>query len=365
MIVPFVDLKKRYLDEKKHLIKILDNVLKSGNLIGSKEVLSFEKNISNYLSKKYCVSLNSGTDALMMALLALGVKKGDEVITTPISFIATIGSIIHIGAKPVLVDVDDDLNIDVNKIESKITNKTKAIIPVHWTGRMCKMDTISQIAKKYKIKVIEDAAQAIGSTYKAKKPGYFSDVATFSAHPLKVLNAIGDGGFLVTDNKKIYQYIQKYKNHGLVGRDQVEIFGINSRLDSINAAVLNFRFKKLKNIISKRNEIINLYKKNIDPRFFKIIDEQNNCINSNTMFVSLAEKRDKLQSYLKNKKIESLVYYGKAMHQHKAFKDMFGNQSYPKAETFVNKVISLPFNQYLSKKQILHVCEMVNKFYGS
>lgn len=363
MRVDFVDLKKRYLSEKKELNIIFNKVLSSGNLIGSKDVIQFEQNISALLNQKYCVSLNSGTDALMMAMHSIGIKKGDEVITTPISFIATIGAIVHLGAKPILVDVDTDLNINANLIEKSITKKTKAIIPVHWTGRMCDMKKIQKIAKDHNLFVIEDAAQAIASTYHNKKPGYYSDIATFSAHPLKILNAVGDGGFLVTNKKYIYEYLQKYKNHGLVGRDNVEIFGINSRLDSINSAILNFRLKKLKSVVNSRNKIINIYRKNIKTKFFKIIDDEKNNINSNTMFVSLADKRDELQKYLKKHNIESLVYYGKAMHQHTAYKKIFGNINLPMAESLVKKVISLPFNQYLSESQILYVCKVVNKFY--
>lgn len=364
MLVPFVDLKQRYIDEKNELNKIFKYTISSGNLIGSDSVNIFEKNVSSYLGKKYCVSLNSGTDALMMAMYALGIGKGDEVITTPISFIATLGAIVHLGAKPVLVDVDNDLNINPNLIEGKITKKTKAIIPVHWTGRMCKMDIIRSIAKKYNLKVIEDAAQAIGSTYKGTKPGHYSDIATFSAHPLKVLNALGDAGYLVSNKKKIYNFLQKYKNHGLIGRDNSEIFGINSRLDSLNAAVLSFRLKKLNQVINKRARNIEIYMDNIKTDSFKFILDDKNSINSNTMLISLAEKRDKLNDYLRSKGIESLVYYGKALHQQKAFIDRYGKKTYKNSEKLVKQVISLPFHQYLDKKKILHVCDHVNKFYN-
>ena len=363
MLVPFVDLKKRYLDEKKELLEIFDKTISSGNLIGSNEVIKFEQNVSKLLGQKYCVSLNSGTDALMMAMHALGIGKGDEVITTPVSFIATVGAIVHLGAIPVFVDIDHDLNINPNLIENKITKKTKAIIPVHWSGRMCKMEKIKKLAKKYKLKLVEDAAQAIGSTYKSTKPGFYSDVATFSAHPLKVLNALGDGGFLVTNNKKIHDFLNKYKNHGLVGRDNSEIFGINSRLDSLNAAVLNFRLKKLKNLIKKRSRNIDIYKKNIDSKFLKIIEDSKDSINSHTMFIALAERRDELNNFLKTKGIESLIYYGKALHQHKAFVDKYGKQKFKVAEKMVKNVISIPFHQYLKKDEILFVCEQINSFY--
>ena len=363
MKVPFIDLKKRYLDESKVLKLIINRILKSGNLIGSNDVSEFEKNISKFLNKKFCISMNSGTDALMLALHSLNIKKGDEVITTPISFIATIGAIIHVGAKPVLVDVDESMNIDIGLIKKAITKKTKAIIPVHWSGRMCDMKKIYDIAKNKNIVVIEDAAQAIGSTFHGNRPGKYSDIATFSAHPLKILNAIGDGGFLVTDNKNVYNFINKYKNHGLVGRDNVEIFGVNSRLDSINAGVLSYRLKKMNQIIKKRQKNIDLYKKLITAKEFQIINEKKNCINSNTMFISVCERRDQLHDYLRGKEIEALIYYGKALHQHTAFLKKFGNKKYPVAEKLVKKVISLPFHQYMSEKEIIHIANMVNKFY--
>ena len=189
------------------------------------------KKICKYVGAKYCLGLNSGTDALMMSLWATGISKGDEVITSPISFIASASSIIHLGAKPVFVDVKEDLNIDPDLIEKAITKKTKAIMPVHWTGRICDMNKIKKIAKKYKLLVIEDAAQAMGSYSNKKHAGTFGNISAFSTHPLKNLNALGDGGFIITDNKKYYDKIKLYRNHGLKSRDNVEIVGVNSRLD--------------------------------------------------------------------------------------------------------------------------------------
>ena len=167
----------------------------------------------------------------MMSLWACGVKKNDEVITSSLSFVASAGSIAHLGAKPIFVDVNDDLNINPDLIESCITKKTKAILPVHWTGRMCDMDKISKIAKKHNLIIIEDAAQGMGSFYKGRHAGSYSKVAAFSAHPLKNLNGIGDSGFITTNSKDIYEKIKLYRNHGLAGRDVVKIFGVNSRMD--------------------------------------------------------------------------------------------------------------------------------------
>ena len=179
---------------------------------------------------------------LLLLSIAL-VKKGDEVITPPNSFIASTASIVHLGAKPVFVDVLNDQNLDPDLIESKITKKTKAIMPVHLTGRMCKMDKIKKVANKYKIKIIEDAAQSIGSMYKNRKSGFFGDISCFSAHPLKNLNAIGDSGYLLTNSKNIYNKIQDLKNHGMSNRNVIRNFGYVSRMDNLQAAVLNYRFK--------------------------------------------------------------------------------------------------------------------------
>ena len=253
MKVDLIDIKHRYFDEHKIILKSINKLLKKGNLVLTEEVSSFEKRICDYTGMKYCLGLNSGTDALMMSLWALGIKKGDEVITTPVSFIASIGAIAHIGAKPVFVDIQDDLNINSNKIEQAITNKTKAIMPVHWGGRVCDMDPIVSLGKKYNIPIIEDAAQGMGAYYKGRHSGSFSTISAFSGHPLKNLGAIGDSGFIITNKKNLYEKIKLYRNHGMVSRDKTSFFGVNSRIDAVNAEVLSFRLKKLKSVISKRN----------------------------------------------------------------------------------------------------------------
>ena len=225
MKIPYVNIVKQYTSEKKQLLKIIDKALYSGSWVGGLEIENFEKKISKICKTKYCVSLNSGTDALVLALHLLGVKRGDEVITPPNSFIASTAVITHLGAKPVFVDVKSDQSIDENKIEEKITKKTKAIMPVHLTGRMCSMDKIIKISKKYKIPVIEDCAQSIMSKYKGKMSGAWGDVGCFSAHPLKNLNAIGDAGYLTTNNEYIYKKIKSLRTHGMdESRDNVKNF---------------------------------------------------------------------------------------------------------------------------------------------
>jgi|TARA_B110000902_G_scaffold208105_1_gene237383 dTDP-4-amino-4,6-dideoxygalactose transaminase len=364
MKVELIDLRDRFKEEGKAIIKIVEKVLSKGNLILTKEVQNFEKSICKFTGAKFCLGLNSGTDALMMSLWSSGIKRGDEVITSPISFVATANSIIHVGAKPVFVDVGDDLNINPDLIEAVITKNTKAIMPVHWTGRVCEMDKIIKIAKKYKLKIIEDAAQATGAYYKGRHAGTFGKISAFSTHPLKNLNALGDGGFIITNEKKLYDKIKLYRSHGLEGRDDAKIIGVNSRLDSLNAEVLSFRLKKLKNIINRRKRNINYYKKYIKTDKVKILNDGKNEKNAYVMFVTLAENRNKLQEYLKKFNIQSLLYYPTPLHLHNSMKYLgYKKGSLINAERITSKVISFPHHQHLTEKQIKFVSEKINKFY--
>ena len=364
MKIEVIDLKKRFQEEKYELMKSIKKVLTKGNLVLTKEVESFEKKICKFVGSKYCLGLNSGTDALMMSLWAAGISKGDEVITSPISFIASASSIIHVGAKPVFVDVDEDLNINPDLIEKAITKKTKAIMPVHWTGRMCEMNKIGKIAKKYNLLIIEDAAQGMGAYLKKKHAGTFGNISAFSTHPLKNLNALGDGGFVVTNNRKFYEKIKLYRNHGLKSRDNVEIIGVNSRLDSLQAEVLSFRLKRLKNIIFRRNNNIELYKKIIKTEKVKIIQSKKDFVDAHVMFVTLCYKRDELQKFLSKNKIQSLIYYKTPLHLHKALKFLgYKKGDFPNAEKLTKMVLSFPHHQHLTKKEIFQVAEKINIFY--
>ena len=365
MTIEILDLKKRYQEEKHEILNCIKRVLKKGNLILTPEVQNFEKSICKFSGSKYCLGVNSGTDALMMSLWSVGVKKGDEVITSPISFIATASSIIHLGAKPVFVDVNNDLNINSDLIEQAITKRTKVIMPVHWTGRVCNMEKILKIAKRHNLIVIEDAAQAMGAYFKNKHAGTFGKISAFSTHPFKNLNALGDGGFVITNEKRLYDKIKLYRNHGLRGRDNVEIIGVNSRLDSLHAEILNFRLRRLKNIISRKRKNIEYYKKFVNTESMKILESNKNEKNSYSMFVALCERRDELQKYLQRFKIQTRVYYKTPLHLYKATKYLgFTKGDFPNAEKFAKQVLSFPYHQHLTKKEIKFVCKKINDFYN-
>ena len=364
MNIELIDLKKRFQEEKVEIMNCLEKVLKEGTLVLTKEVNNFEESICQYTGSKFCLGLNSGTDAIMMALWSNGIGKGDEVFTSPISFIASIGAIVHVGAKPVFVDIKDDLNFNEELIESAITSKTKAIMPVHWTGRICNMEKIISIAKKHNLIVIEDAAQAMGSYHKGQHGGRFGKISAFSAHPLKNLNALGDSGFIITDDIESYNKIKLYRNHGLESRDNVKIFGVNSRLDSLNAEILTYRLKKLSSIIERRKNNIEFYQKYLNTNKIKIPFDNDYEKNSYVMFICLCEDRDNLQKYLNNNNIQSLVYYGKPLHLHEASKKLgYKKGSFPNAEDKCNKVLALPHHQHLREEEIKYVCDKINSFY--
>jgi len=365
--IPYINIIKQAKHEKKEIFNILNSLFTSGQFVLGNEVQKFEKKISNYLKIKHCIALNSGTDALIIGLHLMGIKKGDEIITPPNSFVASTAAIVHLGAIPVFADIKKDLNIDPKQIEKKITKKTKAIMPVHLSGNSCDMEKISKISKKFKIPIIEDAAQAIGTKFKNKFVGTFGDVGCFSAHPLKNLNAIGDAGYLVTNNDKIAKKAKLLRNHGIEKRSKVLKFGYVSRMDNFQAGVLNLRFKKLNKIIAQRRANAELYyenlkclKKIIFPNF------QKNVFQTFHTYVLIVEKRDKLKNYLQKKGISTAIHYPKLIFDQQAYKERFKpikKENYPVSSKLVNKILTLPINQYLTKAEIKRVCEEIKKFY--
>ncbi len=364
MKIPYVNLSYQNSKYKKTLTSIFKKILDSGEYVGGKEVIDFEKNISKFCKSKFAVALNSGTDALTLAMYVCGVRKGDEVITTPNSFIASTATIAHLGAKPVFVDVLDDQNIDTNKIERVITKKTKCIMPVHLTGRMADMKNILRISKKYNLKIIEDAAQSVGSKLNEKFSGTYGDIGCFSAHPLKNLNAIGDAGYLVTNNKKYYEKIKDLSNHGMTNRDIVKSFGYVSRMDNLQAAFLNFKLKNLNNVIKKRRSNYNVYKKYLSEKVFFPIEKKEE-VNTYHTFVIQIKNRDKLKRFLLKNKIMTSIHYPIPIHLQPASKK-FGYKlgDFPITENQSKKILTLPIHQDLKKKDIIRICRLINKFVG-
>ena len=261
MHVRMFDLRVKDLKVRAELNKSLQKIMDHGLFFFGPELYEFEKKMSQFLNMKYTVGVASGSSALYLALKSLGIKSGDEVITTPFSWIITSNAIVECGATPVFVDIADDYNIDANLIEKKITSKTKAIVPMHWGGHMCDMDKIKKIAKKHNLYVVEDAAQAFGAKFKNNKSGNYSDVAAFSMNPMKCLSGFGEGGLVATNNKKLYEKIKILRYAGttsdpkkLITNNCVEI-SLNHKMDTINAAMLLVAFKFFKKKSNKLKKI--------------------------------------------------------------------------------------------------------------
>ena len=364
MQVPFVDLARRHADERAEILACLDRVLAAGQLIGGPDVASFEAAAARYIGIGHVVAVNSGTDALMLALWSLGIGRGHEVITTPISFVATVAAIVHVGAKPVFVDVGDDQNLDPAELEAAITPATRAIIPVHWGGRIADMDRIGAIARARGIAVIEDAAQAMGAERGSRRAGQFGDIAAFSAHPLKPLAALGDGGYLALADADRARQIARHRSHGLVARDECETFGINSRLDALHAAVLELRLQRLDAQLARRREIARQYGDTIRTSAVRLpalaADEQPAW----SFFNIRARRRDELRAFLTSRGIETLVYYGTALHLHPAAASLgYQRGDLPVAEQQCDAVVALPCHPHVTDDQIAYVAASVDAFY--
>ena len=349
-------LSKQFFDYKK-ILKKFEKVIKRNEFTLGQEVDQFENKIAKLLKAKYVVSVGSGTDALMLSLKAIGVKEGDEVITTPFTFYATIGAIVTAGAKPIFVDVKKDYNIDPDLIESKITKKTKAILPVHWAGRVCEMDKIIKIAKRNKLEIVEDSCHAILATYKNKFAGKFSKFGCFSMHPLKNLNVWGDGGFILCSNKSDYNKMRLMRNHGLVGRNKNLIFGYNSRLDTLQAVVALNALKKIKNITKRRIENA----KYLDSKLKDIKNIE--CVKRDKKIkevfhlykINFKNKkiRDKVLKILIKNGIDAKIHYPTSMHLQPAAKKFgYKKGDFPITEKLSQTSISLPVHEYVTQKNL-------------
>ncbi len=343
----------------------LKKFVKTGDFTLGKELVTFEKKFSKLMNCKYAVGVNSGTDAIKLSLIALGIKPGDEIITSANTFVATVGAITEIGAKPVFVDCDDTFCIDVNLIEEKITKKTKAIVPVHFTGYVCNMVKINKIAKKYKLIVVEDACQSILGEYDGKIAGSMSDAGAFSLHPLKNLNVWSDGGVITTNKSNLYKKLKLLRNHGLKNRDQVEILGFNSRLDTIQAVVGNWLIPETRKISNQRIKNANYYDTNLKkiPQI-KIPPRLKNIRTVYHLYIVFAKKRDQLYKYCLRNGIEAKIHYPIPIYRQKALKYLnYKKGDFPITDKHARSIISFPCDQHLTKKEMNYIIKTVNEFY--
>lgn len=401
MNISLIDLKVQYKFIKDEIGKVTSEVLSSTSYINGENVKNFEKEFANYLGAKNAIAVGNGTDALVIALRSLGVGEGDQVITSPFTFFSTAESIAAVGAIPVFVDVDEKTyNIDVNKLEEKITDKTRAIIPVHIFGQPADMDEIMKIAKKYKLKVIEDACQAIGAEYKGKKVGTIGDIGCFSFYPTKNLGCAGDGGMIVTDDDDLAIILKAYRAHGSgengeeafniinkIGEDSIEetsilnnskvdetvynplkyynyLIGYNSRLDEIQAAILRVKLKYIDNWNEKRIENARYYEENL-KRLTNIVcpNEKEDRKHVYHMYIIQSEKREKLIKCLNENGISTGVYYPVPLHLQKAFNYLGYNLGdLPVCEYLSRRTMAIPMFPELTNEQQQYIINYVRSF---
>ena len=366
MNVPFFNYQHIFKSNQEKFIEIIKDIGSRGAFILQKDLEEFEKNLAKYIGVDYAIGVANGTDAIWLALLAAGIGKEDEVIFASHTYIATANAIKFVGAIPVPADCRSDHMIDPESVESLITNKTKAIVPTQLNGRCCEMDSLLEIAKKHDLIIIEDAAQGLGAEYKGSGIGTFDKGATISFYPAKNLGSFGDGGAFVTNDKKMYNKVKVLRDHG---RNEEGIFvdwGFNSRLDNLQAAILNFKLSYYDDEVKRRREIAGIYQKELDH--LKEIhlppgpDSDQNYFDVFQNYENEAERRDLLKKYLSENGIGTIIQWnGQPVHSIVALG--FSGSGLPYTEEMYKKCLMLPMNTSLSNQEVIYVCNKIKNFY--
>jgi dTDP-4-amino-4,6-dideoxygalactose transaminase len=358
MNVPFVDLKAQYQSIKEEMDTAIQNVINDAAFIKGKYLAAFEENFAKFVGVPYCVGVGNGTDAIYIALKALGIKEGDEVITAANTFIATSESITLAGARVVFVDCHPDTyNIDADKIEAKITDKTKAIVPVHLFGHPADMDPIMEIAKKHNLKIIEDCAQAHGARYKGKSIGTFGHLATFSFFPGKNLGAYGDGGAVVTSDEELAKNVRMIANHGRIDKFGHRFEGINSRLDGLQAAILDVKLKYLDQWNQRRRQVAEMYNEGLKD-VADVPAVSNDVQHVYHLYVARVPDRDGIKKKLAEKGIASGIHYPTALPYLEAYNYLNHTpEDFPVAHKYQDLILSLPIHGSMRDDEVKYVID--------
>lgn len=386
-LIPMLDLKAQYATLRKEIHAAIDRVMESQHFILGPEVEAFEREVAAYSQSQFGIGVSSGTDALLVALMAINIGPGDEVITSPYSFFATAGSIVRLGARPVFVDIDlDTLNIDVNKIEAKITPRTRAILPVHLAGQTADMGAIMQIAQKHNLYVIEDACQAIGADYQGKRAGSIGHLGCFSFFPSKNLGGAGDSGMVVSNDPALADRVALLRNHGHRPKYYNKAIGGNFRMDALQAAILRAKFPHLEDWTAARQKNAALYNelfKNAGLSSDKSPERENKPVIlpqeagwgrhiyhlyqiriQNRESPRSAAERGELMAYLKERHISTEVYYPVALHKQECFTQMDFNEDCPNAEKASQQTLALPIYPELTASNIERIVSAIGDFYN-
>jgi len=363
--VPFIDPREHYRRIKGEIDFAITDTLARGDLVLRQQLRDFEKNLAEFVGVKYAVGVNSCYHALHFSLLAAGIRPGDEFVTVGHTFVATVSAIVHTGAKPVLVDVRDDYNMAPDKFDAAVTPNTKAVIPVHLNGRVCDMDGIMAVAKKHGIAVIEDAAQALGATFRGKRAGSFGLAGCFSFYPFKSLGGLGDGGAVTTDDPEVARFATLVRFNGedrLTG--EFHYHGYTALLDNVQAAVLDVKLRHLPSWIAHRRKIASLYREGLEateglrlPHF-----SGDQYFDSHQNYVIRTEHRDGLRQYLRNQGVETLVHWAKPMWEHRDLG--LENPGLPETESICREVISLPMSAETTPEHVEITVGCIREFFA-
>lgn len=363
MVIKFNDFKQQYYSHETEFNAAVKNVFESGWYILGDNVSNFEKQFAEYIGTRYSLGVGNGLEALQVALMALNIGYGDEVITTSHTAVATVLAIVLVGARPVFVDIDEYFHINADKIEEKINKKTKAVVAVHLYGQSVDLDKIMMICQRHGIKLIEDCAQAHGAIYDGRKVGSFGDINCFSFYPTKNLGAFGDGGAITVNNDDLYEKMKQLRNYGQKNRYEHQIIGLNSRLDEVQAAILSVQLKYLDENNKLRQELAMIYYKYLQfvPEI-KLPRLRNNAQSVFHLFVIEAQNRDGLMEYLINNGVTTLIHYPIPAHKQACFKD-YNKIELPILENKIKNILSLPVHPFLTKAEVEYICKNIVSFY--
>jgi dTDP-4-amino-4,6-dideoxygalactose transaminase len=357
-------LQQQFADHDAILAKIRELVIRGDFTLG-REVDQLEDEFAAIAGAKHAIGVGSGTDALFLSLKALGIEHGDEVITTPYTFFATIGAIVTAGARPVFVDIRDDYNIDVSRIEAAITPRTRAILPVHWSGKPCDMDPMVEVAQRHGLPIVEDACHAVQASYRGRPAGTLGTLGCFSFHPLKNLNVWGDGGIIATNSDELAAQLRLLRNHGLINRDQCAVFAYNSRLDTLQAVVARHLLGKLDHITASRIAHAAYY----DERLRRIPQitvphRERDVKQVYHLYIVRCERRDELMKHLNAHGVDAKIHYPIPMHLQPAAAHLGHRRGdFPVCERIVGEVLSLPVHEFITREQQDRVVELIEAFY--
>lgn len=367
MKVPYSYLDRQFDDEEiEAILDRLRALARTGEFTIGPAVLEFEDRLAKMLGVRFVIGTNTGTDALILALKGLGVGPGDAVITQANTFYATVGAIVAVGARPVFVDVDDTYSIDVRAAEGAIGPRTRAILPVHWCGLPPDMAAVMRLARHRGLVVVEDACPALGAAVDGTPAGAFGDAAAFSMHPLKPLHVWGDGGAVATSDAGLAEWLRLYRNHGLVSRDRIAIWGVNQRLQSIQAVVANHVLDRVDGWIERRSRIAaRLDEALADLPGVRVPPRPSNRRHAFQLYVVRAERREQLISHLEARGVEAKVHYPVPLHLQAPSRALgYKDGDFPVAEAQAAEIVTLPCHQYLTENEIDYMVECIRGFYG-